>query len=190
MVDLSGHLAKHMAAHILAMNLFAPVLAYLWHRTRREAPPLPFGVAAATGLQLAVLWAWHVPAAFASASTQPLIGAAMHLSLFLTALLFWRAVLHAASVSPWRSIAALLVTGKLFCLLGVLLVFSPRPLYEPMGHPSSTSVGSLLADQQAAGLLMLIFCPLTYVLGGILIVRRWIIVDEQNASRLFERLRP
>ncbi len=118
------------------------------------------------------------------------MAAAMHLSLLLAALLFWRAVFHAASVSPWRSIAALLVTGKLFCLLGVLLVFSPRPLYEPTGYPATMSTAILLADQQMAGLLMLIICPLTYVLASIIIAHRWIASDEQKGGWLFERLRP
>jgi putative membrane protein len=56
-------------------------------------------------------------------------------------------------------VLALLLTGKLTCLLAVLLVFAPRALYP---HAA-------LADQQFAGLLMLAACPLSY-LGAALVI--------------------
>lgn len=55
---------------------------------------------------------------------------------------------------------ALLLTGKLACLLGALLIFAPRELYRLHGLPS-------LEDQQLAGLLMITACPLSYVVAGV-----------------------
>lgn len=187
MVDLSGHLAKHMALHILAMNLLAPLLAYVWHRSRSADASLNLSLTAVTTLQLVALWSWHVPAAFASATTLPVMGATMHMTLFLAALLFWRTVIDTATRAPWQSIAALLITGKLFCLLGVLLSFAPRPLYGSALRDAVLPHHMELADQQTAGLLMLIACPLTYVLAGILIVRQWFVSSERSRGWRFDR---
>jgi putative membrane protein len=79
----------------------------------------------------------------------------MQVSLLMIATAFWTAVFARYRCSGWQAIVAVLVTGKLFCLLGALLVFSPRPLYAP-------ELVSF-ADQQLAGLIMLTACPLTYV---------------------------
>ncbi|MCR4264678.1 cytochrome c oxidase assembly protein [Nitratireductor sp. ZSWI3] len=185
MVDLSGELARHMALHILAMNLLAPALAYGWFRARDQNGPPPVGPFAAAGLQIAFLWGWHVPAAMEAAASAPLIGMAMHVSLFLSALLFWQAIIGNVERPPWHAVAAMLVTGKLFCLLGILLVFAPRTLYGPVMLHTGMPAGSGLADQQTAGMIMVIACPLTYVLGSIVIVRRWFMAEERaNGWRL------
>ncbi|MCX2721550.1 cytochrome c oxidase assembly protein [Roseibium salinum] len=166
-----------MTTHILAMNVVAPLAVWLWPVVRRRTAALSYGVVAAAGLQLALMWGWHMPEAMRSAASHPALAAAMHASLFLSALLFWGAVFQEMDRAPWRSLAALLLTGKFFCLLGILLVFAPRPLYASAQAPLG-SIAGVLADQQMAGLLMIIACPVTYVLGSILIVRRWMVVDE------------
>ncbi len=61
---------------------------------------------------------------------------------------------------------ALLVSGKLACLLGVLFVFAPRPLLAHAGHFVHAQV---LADQHLAGLLMIAACPLSYVLTAVVL---------------------
>lgn len=124
------------------------------------------GLTAVTLLQLAVLWGWHAPPAMRFVMASDVGSALMQLSLFAVALWFWLVVLAQRGGARWRSIFALLVTGKLFCLLGVLLVFAPRSLYA--GADVSVS------DQQLAGLLMLGACPLAYVLASILMAARWL----------------
>jgi putative membrane protein len=110
--------------------------------------------------------------------------AAMHVSLFAVSLWFWASVVAEAEASRWRSLGALLITGKLFCLLGVLLAFAPRPLYAEAAHAHGMNqmAMNLLGDQQLAGLLMLVACPLTYVLAGIIIAARWIAEIERRPS--------
>ena len=150
----------------------------------RRAAVLAFGERAAltglvlfalTTLQLALLWAWHFPGALALAHAAPAITAAMQVSLFAAAFAFWLAVFSERGGHRWRAILALAITGKLFCLLGVLIVFAPRPLYAVLmaGH-GRLSPDAMLADQHLAGLMMLAVCPLTYVAVGVALSARWL----------------
>ncbi len=171
-----GALSHHMAVHILAMNLAAPALALAClafrsgGRHSRASWLWP-----ATVLQLALLLGWHLPDVLSFAFASGAAMAAMHLSLFLAALAFWIAVIDAAAEAAWRPLAALAVTGKVFCLLGVLYALAPRSIY--VGLASSHGAmppADLLADQQLAGLLMLIACPIAYGLAGLAVASRWL----------------
>jgi len=183
-----GFLAEHMAGHILAMNVVAPVLVLA---AKRLTPRLgetwilrSIGLASAS--QIALLWTWHLPDPLAFAAASGVAMMAMHLSLFAAALWFWICIADEAARSRWRSLGALLITGKLFCLLGVLLALAPRPIY---GEAIRIHAGSwhmpldhMLPDQQLAGLLMLVACPLTYLLAGVVIAARWLAeIDRRPA---------
>ena len=177
-----GPLSAMMAGHILVMNALAPLLALsLASRSRGRLRFLEHGraLAAASILQIAVLWSVHAPPV-----TGNLSGAAhlpLQAILFGTALLFWSAVFSQRGLHRWRSLLALLITGKLFCLLGVLLVFAPRLLYAPLSHGHDVpAISPMLADQQFAGLMMIVACPLSYVLAAILIAARWLDDISQN----------
>lgn len=185
MLALGTPLADHMAIHILSMNLAAPLAVLAWRRLFAEAPGRKSSIALvpASLAQVALLWGWHAPSVFEPALASPALHLAMQLSLLGAALWFWAAVFDATGAQRWRSLFALLVTGKLFCLLGVLLVFAPRPLYAlAVGHAHGAS-GGALHDQQLAGLLMITACPLTYVLAGVVIAARWLIeLDTEPAA--------
>lgn len=176
MFPAPGHLAAQMLTHILLMSAVAPLLAFAAHRylpRRRVQLIVP-----ATIVQVASLWAWHSPPALDAAMRSGVLHTIMLLSLLAAAFWFWSAI-YDVRESRWRAILALLVTGKLFCLLGVLLVFAPRTLYAGLapGHAGA------LADQQLAGLLMLIACPATYVAAGIVVAARWLgRIDSDSAS--------
>ena len=187
-----GFLAEHMAGHILAMNVMAPAVVLaaqrLMPRLRQERGQnrLLRSIGLASASQVALLWIWHLPEAVAFVAASPGAMMAMHLSLFAAALWFWACVVEEAADSHWRPLGALLVTGKLFCLLGVLLALAPRPIY---GEAVRAHAGGLhmlaapmLADQQLAGLLMLIACPLTYMLAGLVIAARWIADIDRRPS--------
>ena len=167
-----GHLAAQMLTHILLMSAVAPLLALAAHRClprRRMRFVLPATVLPATVLQVALLWAWHSPPALDAAMRSGVLHTLMLLSLLAAASWFWWTIIDAGE-RRWQAILSLLVTGKLFCLLGVLLVFAPRVLY---GGLASGHAGAL-ADQQLAGLLMLIACPATYVAAGVVVAARWL----------------
>lgn len=177
MTGAIGSLSVHMLQHLVIMNVIVPLLVFfvLPYRPVRIANSWAY----ATAAQLALLWGWHAPPVLDAAMASPLLMAAMHVSLAAVAGWFWLAIAAMPATARWRSIFALLITGKLFCLLGALLVFSPRLLFGSMGHHAQvTATGGALADQQMAGLIMLIACPLTYVLAGVWITARWFLALE------------
>ena len=165
-----GPLSALMAIHIVLMNVVAPLGAALFVGNRGVGRPMPLWAVAV--LQTALFWAWHAPVVQRHVMTSGLLHAAMHASFFVTAFCFWRALLRLAPESRWQGIPVLLLTGKLFCLLAVLLIFAPRLLYElptneHTSHANDLSTG--LADQQLAGLLMVVACPLSYLIAGVVL---------------------
>jgi len=162
----AGPLGRHMMLHIFSMSLLAPLAAIALARRNpaRGAGAGAKGLWIATLLQMALLWAWHSPPVFAASETSPAVQIAAHAALFVSALLFWTSVV--ASRSSWQAMLALLVNGKLACLLGALLVFAPRLLI--CAAPTDTSASTTgVDDQHLAGLLMIAACPLSYVLTAV-----------------------
>ncbi|QLF71831.1 cytochrome c oxidase assembly protein (plasmid) [Peteryoungia desertarenae] len=180
-----GPLALHMATHTALMNGIAPITVIALRHLRIQARPAVSGaLVTATALQLLLLWAWHAPPLLNEAMHSGATHLLMQASLFAAAFCFWDSVL--ACNQRWKPIVALLVTSKLFCLLGVLFVFSPSMLYLGLlghVHGGEVMVGTTLADQQLAGLLMLATCPVTYVVGGILLANRWLTEIDCKGSR-------
>jgi putative membrane protein len=169
---------------MVLMNVAAPLLAFAVVASGSGPSRLTSGYAltAATVLQLVLLWGWHAPVALGAALETTAGHAVMQTTLLVSALWFWFAVFADRAALHWRALLALLVTGKLFCLLGVLLIFAPRLLYRELAH-SGHMAGSPLADQHLGGLLMVVVCPLTYVLAGIVISALGLkqIASEQDA---------
>ncbi|KXF76603.1 hypothetical protein ATN84_11125 [Paramesorhizobium deserti] len=174
MFNALGPLTTQMVTHIVLMNACAPVVALacvrVWPEYRIPGRTLLFP---AMITQLVLLWAWHAPPALDAAMRSHLLHLAMQASLFLSAFWFWSAIFRINGHRRWRAILALLITSKIFCLLGVLFVFAPRILYPGILSGHGATHLSTLADQQLAGLLMLAACPATYVLAGIVIAALW-----------------
>jgi putative membrane protein len=165
----------HMAAHMLAVAVAAPVLAF--------SLPLPSGVGrrSVAGRSLAakrdgqaaspllwamveffVVWAWHLPALRDLADMNPAVALAEQ-ALFLGAgVMLWRAAL----ARPAEGVAALLLTSMHMTLLGALIGLATRPLYAMMAmHPAPGL--DALADQQLGGVVMLLVGGASYCLGGL-----------------------
>jgi putative membrane protein len=155
-----GPQARHMGLHILAMNVAAPVLAA--SMVTRVGSRVSWLWAAALG-QIVLLWGTHLPAVQNSVIASHTLQAAVHGVLLLAALSFWVALLSLPDEKRWHAIPALLLTGKLVCLLAALLVFAPRPLY---------AADQPVDDQQLAGLLMITACPLSYLVAAVIIAVR------------------
>jgi putative membrane protein len=164
-----GPLSSHMLLHIATMNAAAPLLAAALSRMSRLHDTTVVSLWCATIVQLAVLWIWHLPSAQHAAAAAPLVSAAMHVSLFGAALWFWWSLTGLRSDRRWHGVLVLLITGKMACLLAGLLVFAPRAIYA---HQHGAQAVSPLDDQHLAGLLMLVACPLSYVLAGIVLAAR------------------
>jgi putative membrane protein len=196
-----GPLSAHMAQHIALMNVLAPLAAILVFTAvgmalvgvTREGKAGSLWLAAA--MQVMLLWAWHLPSLQAWGMSSAIGLVVMHASLFLTAFYFWMAVLTLAAACQWHAIFALLVTGKLACLLGSLLIFAPRPLYAAsaghLQHWGHTATTSTLADQQLAGLLMIVACPLSYLVAGVAIAAQIMReLGRASTSRIHRQVSP
>lgn len=176
-----------MLAHVASMSVAAPLAALAIHRNSTQIPPAPAGrIWTAAALQMALLWLAHSPAVHHSAQSSPLAHLLIHTALFISALAFWMSILVPAS--SWQAIGALLVSGKLACLLGALLIFSPRLLLHaaasPQGLHAMAPGQSNLADQHLAGLIMIAACPLSYVLTAIVLAARTVsTLEHVNAPR-------
>ena len=166
----------HMVQHLLVMNVAALLMAAAWPAGKRRPISLPV----VTALQLAALWIWHMPAIFAAAHHSLAMQGLMQVSLFAVALLFWRGIFDPAS-AVWHRIFALLITAKLFCLLGAAFVFSRRTLYPAFGSPEAWGL-TALEDQQLAGLLMVSSCALIYVAAAIALFGNWLFAIEPHQS--------
>jgi putative membrane protein len=163
-----GHLSQHMALHILSMNVAAPLAAVVIvvrGAPRALAPKWLWAVAC---MQILALWFLHTPRFHAVAALDPAMNIAVHSALAGLALAFWVAVMSLDAQQRWHAPVALLLTGKLACLLAALLIFAPRLLYTTIDHQAHVANISL-TDQQLAGLLMIVACPLSYVTAAVLI---------------------
>ena len=138
----------HLAlAFVVAPLLVAAVGA-------KDFPRLPLG--AATLIQAAVFWAWHVPVLYELAMSSDAIFWAMQVSITTSAAAWWAALRRAGALEAAASLLAQMVQMG---VLGALIVFAGRALYAP--HWQTTAAWGLmpLEDQQIAGLVM-------WVVGG------------------------
>jgi cytochrome c oxidase assembly factor CtaG len=168
--------AAHMLEHELIMLAAAPLLvwsrplpAMLWAlpaATRQglgaivRAPPVAEGwraisdPAAATALQAAALWIWHLPGPFDLALGSGGWHAAQHLSFLVSALVFWSAMIGPRR-SAWTAAACLFATSLISGALGALMAVSPSPWYAAYARLGLAAFGLTPAqDQQLAGVLM------------------------------------
>ena len=159
-------LSFHMVQHIALMNVIAPLAAVAITRAANFSFVSSGTLWTAALIQILLLCAWHVPSVQQTMLHSGLHQIAMHGSLFAAAVLFWTSLLRLPAHAPWQGIAALLLTGKLACLIASLLIFAPRLLYAA-GSSEHHAAQVTLSDQQLAGLLMITACPLSYVVAGL-----------------------
>jgi putative membrane protein len=188
----------HMVEHEILMALAAPLLivarpvgAMLWAlpaRWRRgvgaigRIPALARSWAfltrapVATLLHGMALWFWHIPALYEAALANAWLHWLQHVSFFVTALLFWRALLQgrererAFGAAVFYLFATSLHTG----FLGVLLAVARHPIY-PVQTGAAPEWGlTPLEDQQLAGLVMWIPAGLIYAGAALALAGLWI----------------
>ena len=145
--DFPAHMLRHMGLVAVAAPLLAPAA---W-----SGVP----VVLAAGIEFAVVWGWHLPAAHHFAGTGLLARMAEQGAFLLAGMLVW-----AAAADPERPLAGavgLLLTSMHMTLLGALIILAPRVLYH-----------GDLAGQQLGGLMMLGIGTPVYLVAGLLLVRR------------------
>jgi putative membrane protein len=173
-VSQPAPLTHHMIVHILLMNVVAPVFALTFKPLPTSSLAGGRALVAASALQLALLWMLHIPLILEASMRSPTLQAGLFSALLASASIFWASVLTQRGAGRWRALVALLLTGKVFCLLAALLVFAPRHLYPGLEHGGGHAGAASLSDQQLAGLLMLAACPLAYVAAAVAIAALWL----------------
>jgi putative membrane protein len=164
----------HTASRISALLNHAP-LNRLW--------PITFSPLAAWVIHAAALWLWHIPFAFDATLHNNLSHAAQHLSFFLSAVLFWWAVMHARArrLSYGLAVLYMFTTAMHSGLLGALLTFS-RQIWYPTYANGAFGI-SPLHDQQLGGLIMWVPAGLVYVIAGLAFLAGWMRESELRATR-------
>lgn len=151
--------------HILLIAVAAPLLALALPARKALRPGIPFGLATLA------LWIWHLPAAYDLALGNMAVYWLMQASLLATSLVFWQAVLH-----PRQAVGTALMgvfgTYLQMALLGALLTFAPRQLYEIHAVAPLTWGLLPLEDQQLGGLIMWVPGGIPYFVILALLARR------------------
>ncbi|MCZ7685365.1 MAG: cytochrome c oxidase assembly protein [Sandaracinaceae bacterium] len=160
-----------VAAPLAALARPGPVFAWAWSPASRRAlaralralHPLvrvaaPIGhPAAALALHAAAVWIWHLPGLYEAALLDDRVHALEHAAFFLTAWLFWRALVLAGRRGGLGHGAAVLAAFAATLQgsgLGAVLTSARAPWYRAhAGGPEGFGL-TLLEDQQLAGLAM------------------------------------
>ncbi len=162
--------------HVLLVAVAAPLLAAaLPARRAGMSTALPFLVSTA------LLWGWHLPAAYDLALSDIAVYWLMQVTLLVSATLFWRAVLGvgAAIEGVLWALAGLMQMG----LLGAILTFAPAQIYAAHAVAPLAWGISPLADQQLGGLIMWVPAMLPYLAVIALLARRGWRSAEQSVGR-------
>jgi putative membrane protein len=172
--------SARVGQHMILVLIAAPLIALALPSRQTDQSAISLGVSGL--LFFLALWIWHMPVPYEATFTSVSVYWAMHITLFGSAVWLWRGLLHH---SPQRAFAALTVGILSFVhmgLLGAVLAFATRPLFQR--HLTTTYPWDLtpLQDQQLGGILM-------WVPGVALSL--WIAVRSVNRVRVsFDKPRP
>jgi cytochrome c oxidase assembly factor CtaG len=124
------------------------------------------------------LWIWHVPVLYEGALRSRFVHDLQHLTFFLTAALFWQALLHPIRrrrLNQGLGVLYLFLASIHSTALGVLMALSPvvwYPTYEStapaMGYPA-------LLDQQIAGYIMWMPACMMYAAIAVALCASWLL---------------
>ena len=191
----SAHMTQHMLLMVVAAPLIAasrplnsilrgiPNLAALqrsgWPRTGWQASAirvfrLPL---VAWILHASTLWVWHASVPYEAALRIETVHILEHTSFFLTALLFWSALVRVRrSQEMGWGLGVLLVFAMTTqsTILAALMTFARTPWYE--AYTDTTRVWGLehLADQQLAAVIMWIPSGMIYLGAALALMSSWI----------------
>lgn len=135
-------------------------------------------------LHAVVLWVWHVPALFESALHHEAIHAFQHLGFFLTAALFWWALVHGRYGRMGYGVGVLYVfaTAMHTQVLGALLTFAARSWYPTHAARTAAAHVNPVADQQFAGIVMWIPFGAVFLIVGLALFAAWLGEAERRVA--------
>jgi putative membrane protein len=203
-VLFSAHMVQHELLMLVAAPLLVlsrPLVTFLWGmpfewrralgRSAKTEPVHhlwnlltdPF---TAWWIHAAAIWIWHAPFLFEATLTSEIAHTAQHLSFFLSALLFWWALIYAHGRKAYGAgVFYLFTTAVHTSILGALLTFAPHPWYP--GYSATTQAWGLtpLEDQQIGGLIMWVPAGLVYLAAGLWLFAAWL----KESDAMLERAR-
>jgi putative membrane protein len=135
-------------------------------------------------LHALVLWAWHVPALFEAALHDEALHALQHLLFFLTAALFWWALIHGRYGRLGYGVGVLYVfaTAMHTQILGALLTFGLRLWYPTHAARTAAAGTNPLGDQQLAGIVMWIPFGAVFLFTGLALFAAWLGEAERRVA--------
>jgi putative membrane protein len=141
----SARVAQHMVLVLIA----APLIAVDLPAPRRGWGLWVWGLAF-----FVALWVWHIPVPYEATFTSWVVYWTMHTTLFASAVLLWRELLHHPPERTTDALVVGILTSVQMGLLGAVLTLSNHPLFSR--HLLSTATWGLspLQDQQLGGALM------------------------------------
>jgi putative membrane protein len=205
-VSFAAHMTQHEILMIVAAPLLVlgrPLVVLLWalppdarRRVGQAASHTAFarawsalsGPIVALLLHGLVVWVWHVPALFDAALAHEPVHAVQHLSFFLTAALFWWAIVHGRYGRLGYGLAVLFVfaTALHQSVLGALLTLA-RVAWYPLAAERARGAGlDPIQDQQLAGLLMWVPSGVLFAILGLALFSAWLGDIESRARRRIE----
>ncbi|WP_067172043.1 cytochrome c oxidase assembly protein [Microtetraspora niveoalba] len=194
----SAHMGQHMLLMVVAAPLLAagapglvlPLvlpprwrarLAALRHVSRTALRPLYLPVTA-WAVHSAVLWIWHLPAAYDLALDVEPVHVAEH-ACFLAAawLLWWHVVTPTRHrLCPPVAMLYMFVTALPAAALGAVLTLAPAPLYPSQAAAAAASGVNPLTDQQLAGLVMWVPADVVYFAAIVVFFLAWMGTAERG----------
>jgi cytochrome c oxidase assembly factor CtaG len=115
---------------------------------------------------------------FDAALTNTAVHRLQHLSFFVTAIVFWWAVVWRADygLAAWTLFLTMVHTS----VLGALMTLAPRVLYVAQTETAMTWGMTPLEDQQLAGLIMWIPAGTVYAGAAMAMLALWIGASSQE----------
>jgi putative membrane protein len=188
----------HMVQHMLLLDL-VPILAILGFtkvilrpvtravgELERRAGALAMP-AFAVVLYVAVIWSWHIPAAYDLALRHPTVHLLEHVSFLLAGSLYWwhllspiRARMRLRGMGP----VLYMTSTKLFVgALGMGLAFAPSALYPYYVHRARVWGLAAGEDQSIAGLIMAVEQSLVMGIALVVLFVRALAESEREQQR-------
>jgi cytochrome c oxidase assembly factor CtaG len=136
----------------------------------------------ATILHGVAIWVWHVPLLFDAAVLHESVHRLQHLSFFLTALLFWWALVRRSryGTATWHLFVTMIHTT----VLGALMALAPRVLYTAQTADAASWGLTPLEDQQLAGIVMWVPAGSVYAGAALVFAALWIARSAAESQAL------
>lgn len=167
-LDLSrglGNIAKIRALNRLWRTFTIPLVAWLVHAI--------------------ALWIWHIPVLFEAVLHHEPVHTAQHLSFFISALLFWWALIHGpqGAMGYGAAVLYLFTTSVHSGVLGALITIAGSVWYPSYVGLTNSWGLTPLEDQQLGGLIMWIPAGLVYVIAGLALFAGWLREADVRAMK-------